>query len=612
MQGNFLVNCRHIACAFTSVLALLGAAQSQGVAKEPVRKAPVHNVVLFVADGLRYASVTPDTAPTMFRLKSEGVDFTNSHAMYPTLTTANASAIATGHYLGDTGDYANVLFTGFPVAAKGGANVVFLEDDAVLQEMKQHFARGYMGPVSLICAAARAGYATAIIGKAGPAAIQGLDCLDSTIVLDDFTNRPRNPDGTATGAIALDADLSKQIAAVAGADQPPASGVPNRAQQTWFLAAATKAVLPALQKRGKPFVLLFWSRDPDGSQHGEQDSPGAAVPGINGPTGHAGIANADSDLKGLLDTLDSLSLAKTTDIFVTADHGFSTIAKSVPDENGDLPPPSHPSGFLALDVASWLGQKIFDPDASNSELDPASGDHPARGNGLIGPSPDAPQAVVAANGGSDFIYAPGPDAREHAKLIFAKLLEQPYVGGLFVADEFLKTGDPHDFAGALPLSDIRLDGSASVPRPAIVVGFRSFPAKGCALGPELCAVELADTSLATGQGMHGSFSRADTRNFMAATGPDFKTGFADTAPVGNADIAPTLAQILRLPLGETGGRPIREALKGGKAPVVKHNLLKAASAANGLATILDEQQVGQTVYFDAAGFPGRVVGLQDH
>lgn len=571
-----------------------------------------HNVVIFVADGLRYASVTPETAPTMYHLKSQGVDFTNSHAMYPTLTTANASAIATGHYLGDTGDYANVMFTGFPVAAKGGSEVVFLEDDAVLREMKQHFDAGYMGTASLICAAARAGYATAIVGKVGPAAIQGIGCLDSTILIDDSTGHAHNPDGSSTGAVALDPQLAKQVVLVTGADAPPPSGVPNKVQQGYFLAATTMAVLPLLQKRGKPFVLLFWSRDPDGSQHGEQDSAGSVIPGINGPTGHQGIADADDDLKGILGALDTLSLAKSTDIFVTADHGFSTIAKSVPDENGELPPPSHPSGFLALDVASWLGEKIFDPDAGNSELDPASGDHPSRGNGIIGASADAPQAIVAANGGSDFIYTPGPDAREHAKTLVTRLLDQPYVGTLFVNDELIKGGDPKDFAGALPTSAIHLTGTATMPKPDFVVGFRSFPAKGCNLGPELCTVELADTSLQTGQGMHGSFSRADTRNFMAAIGPDFKSGFADPVPVGNADIAPTLAQLLHLSLGKTGGRPIREALTGGKLPVVKTRVLRAELSAGGLATLLDERQVGQTVYFDAAGMPGRVVGLQEH
>ena len=116
-----------------------------------------HNVVIFVADGLRYGSVTPDVAPTMSRIRREGVDFADSHSIYPTLTTANASAIATGHFLGDTGDYANVIYTGFPVTALAGSNVPFLENDAVLQEMKAHFPEGYMGPTSLLCAAHAAG-----------------------------------------------------------------------------------------------------------------------------------------------------------------------------------------------------------------------------------------------------------------------------------------------------------------------------------------------------------------------------------------------------------------------------------------------------------------------
>src|ERR1700733_12918186 len=126
----------------------------------PAASAP-HNVVIFVADGLRYSSVTAQIAPTLYQVKSDGVDFTNSHAMYPTLTTANASAIATGHYLGDTGDYANVLYAGFPVKAKQNSNVVFLEDDAILQEMKAHYADGYIGPTPLLCAAAAAGYSAA-------------------------------------------------------------------------------------------------------------------------------------------------------------------------------------------------------------------------------------------------------------------------------------------------------------------------------------------------------------------------------------------------------------------------------------------------------------------
>jgi hypothetical protein len=547
--------------------------------------------------------VTKDIAPTLSRVKSQGVDFTNSHAMYPTLTTANASAIATGHYLGDTGDYANVLYTGFPLASLQGSSVPFLENDAVLQDVKAHFADGYMGPLPLLCAAHERGLSTAVIGKLGPAAIQAIDCLGDTIVIDDVTNKPKNDDGSPSGNVAVDPELLKQIVQATGADQPPKTSVPNVAQQQYFLTAATKVVLPALKARGKPFVLLYWSRDPDASQHAQQDSPGA---------------NADSNLKGIRDALDALGLAKSTDVFVTADHGFSTIAKSVPEADGTLPPPSYPQGFVALDVARWLNQKVFDPDAGNSELDTSSGDHPSRGNGIVGTSADQPKAVVAANGGSDFIYTPGPDGRAQARVIFDHLLNAPYVGALFVNDDLLKSSDPKDFAGALPMSAVRLIGAANVPEPSIVVGFRSFDAKGCALGTELCAVEIADTSLQTGQGMHGSASRADTRNFMAAIGPDFKKSFADRMPVSNADIAPTLAHVLGIDLlshnpatGALTGRVIGEAFVGGKPATVSRKVWTSLPAANGIKTILDEQIVGPAAYFDAAGIPGRVVGLTD-
>jgi predicted AlkP superfamily pyrophosphatase or phosphodiesterase len=68
-----------------------------------------HNVVLFVPDGLRALMVTEQNAPTMAALRDHGVNFKNSHSLFPTFTTANASAMATGHYLGDTGDFSNTI-----------------------------------------------------------------------------------------------------------------------------------------------------------------------------------------------------------------------------------------------------------------------------------------------------------------------------------------------------------------------------------------------------------------------------------------------------------------------------------------------------------------------
>ncbi|HEV2560610.1 MAG TPA: alkaline phosphatase family protein [Rhizomicrobium sp.] len=581
----------------------------------PASAAP-RNIVIFVADGLRSESVTKETAPTMYAIRKMGVNFTNSHALYPTVTTANASAIATGHYLGDTGDYGNVLFTGFPVVAKNNSNVVFLEDDGVLKEMKAHYGEDYLGQQSLLAAARANGMVTAVVGKTGPVAIQDIDALAGTggIVLDDSTGKT-NSDGTPMFAAPLDPALAAQIKAATSLDHAPDTSVPNLAQQNYMVTATTGAVLPYLKAQGKPFVLLFWSRDPDASQHAAPDSIGALAPGINGDTDKAAIANADTDLKTILDAVGTLGLSDNTDVFVTADHGFSTIGKGDPDNAGGMGAPSHPAGFLAIDVAKWLGnRKLFDPDANNGELDYASGVHPARGNGLIGNTPEAPMAIVAANGGSDFIYLPEPATRLRAKRIFDQLIQQPYVGAVFINDALMKE-HAQDFAGALPMSAINLIGSSHVPQPAIVVGFRSFVAKDCKLSAQLCAVEMSDTPLQTGQGMHGSFSRADTHNFMAAIGPDFKARFNDPAPVSNADLAPTIAHVLGFALpvkGRLAGRVATEALEGGKPVTVTHGWQSAAPGVGGLKTVLVYQRVGGTRYFDAAGIAGRTMGLSAH
>jgi len=113
--------------------------------------------------------------------------------------------------------------------------------------------------------------------------------------------------------------------------------------------------------------------------------------------------------------------------------------------------------------------------------------------------------------------------------------------------------------------------------------------------------------------MHGSFSRADTANFMAAIGPDFKSGFVDQAPASNADIGKTVAKILHVTPAEKGklaGRVLGEAMAGGPgAPKAIRDTVSSAPSPQGLRTVLELQRVGDTRYFDAAGFAGRSVGL---
>src|ERR1700735_4544828 len=111
---------------------------------QPPTKPRTHNSIIFVADGLRYGSVEPANMPNMYRLKTEGVDFADSHSLFPTITTVNASAIATGHYIGDTGDFGNSIYTGTPMISMNGAPLASIENDMVLAEMNQRFGGNYL------------------------------------------------------------------------------------------------------------------------------------------------------------------------------------------------------------------------------------------------------------------------------------------------------------------------------------------------------------------------------------------------------------------------------------------------------------------------------------
>ena len=134
----------------------------------PPRQPRPHNIIIFVADGLRYGSVEPGNMPNMARLKSEGVDFTNSHSLYPTITTVNASAIATGHYIGDTGDFGNTLYVGTPMVSLKGSTLGFLENDTVLDEMNQKFGGNYLNETRCSRAARAKGWQTAGDRQGGP------------------------------------------------------------------------------------------------------------------------------------------------------------------------------------------------------------------------------------------------------------------------------------------------------------------------------------------------------------------------------------------------------------------------------------------------------------
>src|ERR1700682_3360740 len=576
------------------------------------------NLILFIPDGLRALKVTPETAPAMAEVRDKGVNFKNPHSLFPTFTMANGSAMATGHYLGDTGTFSNTIYTGYASAPAGDTVVPFIENDAVLGDVDEHFGGDYLNEETILKLARAKGFSTAAIGKLGPTLLFdhtdkiGADGLHS-IVIDDATGGKNGvplSDEMKTALTKANLPLatpSRGDNGNAGDAKTPGTLVPNTVQQAYFADVASKIVLPMFRERGKPFVLVFWSRDPDGSQHNTGDSLNTVTPGINGPTSLAGIKNADNNLAQLRKALDDLGLTATTNLMIAADHGFSTISKesktspSAKATYEDTPKDFLPMGFLAIDLSKALNLPLFDPNDKNARV--ADNAHPKAGNGVLGQDPQKPDLVVATNGGSDLIYLPNRDKKLADRTIKA-LLEQDYISGLFVDDKLGR------FPGTLPMSQLNLKGKAVTPNPSIVVNFRSW-SSGCE-EPTNCSVQIADTVLRQGQGMHGSFSRGDTMNFMAAIGPDFKSGYVDPLPVSNADVGMTIAQLLSLRSSGNGGlmgRVISEALPNGIVPKTADGTVTSKPAANGLQTVLKFQRVLSTRYFDVAGFPGRTLGL---
>ena len=516
----------------------------------------------------------------------------------------------------------------------------FIEDDAVLAELDAHAGGNYLGETSLLASARAHGFSTVAVGKVGPTLVQDVSQGDHgapaplTIFLDDDT-------GSATGLPlepALAAALTTTLGSAtppgrnskpptrddngySGTSQAPGTRVANVRQQQFLADAVTKVLLPELKRRGRPFVLVFWSRDPDATQHNQGDSLGDLGVGINGPTSRSAVHDADDTLRQILAALQSdPALAAATDVVVTSDHGFSTISRRDVDADGhaaqspstkrrapDVRPGDLPPGFVAIDVAAHLGLQLCDPDGTWIGVGGVKGfasisadGHPALGNGLIASdclmaTPKRAKVVVAANGGSDLIYVPDGD-RATIDDVATFLLRQDYVDAVFV------DRPAGAVPGALTLRDINLKGSALTPTPSIVVALKTFSRDP--QDPLRTQIDLSDTTLQEGQGGHGSFGRADVTNTMIAFGPDFKRGFIDRAPASNADIPLTLARILGLTLpsrGKLRGRILAEALAGGPA-AVRSTCGEAVSTPtkDGLRTALHFQTAMGVRYLDAA------------
>ena len=258
-------------------------------------------VIVFVVDGLRPDAITPDDTPTLFRLRSEGVHFTNGHAVFPTVTRVNAAAIATGTQPGTNGIVGNQMYV--PAVDPGRA-----------------FDTGnYRNFLALDRVSGGRLVQTPTLGERLRAAGLTLAGVSSGSSGSSFLLNPRAPGGTGVvingyfdpgQTVAYPSEVSEAILARFG--PAPAKG-PGRhdAAVAWTERVLREHVLPEL----RPDVVLNWLTEPDHTQHDA---------GVGSPAAREALAHDDRVIAGVLAALADLGLGASTDVLAISDHGFTT------------------------------------------------------------------------------------------------------------------------------------------------------------------------------------------------------------------------------------------------------------------------------------------------
>jgi arylsulfatase A-like enzyme len=299
------------------------AEQGQGNGTRSGRRA-----FLMVWDGLRPDYITEAITPNLHRLAAAGVRFTNSHAVFPTVTRCNSSSIATGVLPGGHGIPSNMFYSTL-AAPEAPLNAGLATDLDKLRPVRD--GRVLLRP-ALGEYVANAGGRTAVVSTGSPGS-----CL------------LQHPQARECGDIMVHPSMQTGVTLAELADKVgvmPPKTMPNTAQNAWATRLITDWLLPEVSPR----LIQFWHTDPDHTQHEH---------GIGHPETLRSLRDADDNLGAVLAALDRLGLAGETDVIVTSDHGFSTISGRA-DLRGALIEAGLKQDEFSTDVL-MLGDMIYVP-----------------------------------------------------------------------------------------------------------------------------------------------------------------------------------------------------------------------------------------------------------
>jgi len=386
---------------------------SSAAADAPAK--PERHVVVVVWDGMRPDFVTEQNSPTLWKLAREGTTFRNHHAVYPSATMVNGTAIVTGIYPGNNGIIANHVYR--PDIDPNHS--IDVELPAVVKKGDEVSGGKYILVPTIAELVQHAGGRTVIAS----AKTVGL-------LLD------RQADvGTAKNCVtlfagkSLPAEIIPSITATLG---PFPSG--HLQQDAW----TTKAMTDCFWKDGVPALSVLWLGEPDLTQH--ESAPGA-------PAALAAIKSADENLAAVLSALDQRDARGRTDVFIVSDHGFSTIKRSV-----DLRRILNDAGFTA---------KIEELRIAKDGNQSAGG---IRDKTEFNDQPKPGDIMLAANGGSVLFYVVGHDKKLIRRLVeflqqsdFAGVIftKEPMEGTFGLTQALIQRGDTPDVVMAFRWTDLQ-------------------------------------------------------------------------------------------------------------------------------------------------------------
>jgi arylsulfatase A-like enzyme len=471
------------------------------------------NLVL-VLDGLRPDAITAEETPHLWRLRQEGVNFVNGHAVFPTVTRANATAIATGTYPDRNGIFGNTLYVREvnPTRAFGNDDHQnLLRLDAVTSGkmvLAKSLAEMLAERGKTFAAVSSGSTGSALLGN--PRAPKGVGILingywepPTRVAFPDAVNNQilrRFPPAPRKGG-ARDSHVDAVI---------------------WTQQVLRDYVLGEL----KPDVVLNWLTEPDHLQHAF---------GAGSPEARAAIRSVDREVGLLIDKLRELGLADKSNIMVVSDHGFGHSAFGV-DLTGEL----IKAGLKA--------------------------------------GPESDDVVIASSGQTMALHVRDHDPQRIGALVrffqsqpwTGVLFTAGKPGG---SGAPVEGREPGTFA----LELVHLAHAERGPDIVLTFPWSSAKNAFGVPGTDTTAA-AATGPLAGSAGNHGSMSPWTVRNTFLAWGVDFKRGATVRTPASNVDLAPTLVALMNLDkdidVKAFDGRVLSEAFVDGpdeeKVPIEVH------------------------------------------